>query len=58
MNTTSIRIVGVAHLTAAAFVLLPAPIQARAANDVTDRHEIPTFVLDRIELVAGNGRVG
>lgn len=56
MNTRSKRIAAVAHLMAA-FALLQAPNHARAANDVTDRHEIPPFVLDRIEFVARTGRV-
>jgi hypothetical protein len=41
----------VVHLAAAVFALLPASIQARSASNVTERHEIPTFVRDRIELI-------
>lgn len=58
MNTTSIRITGLALLAAAALALLVAPIYAQAAADVTDRHEIPVFVLDRVELATGAERVG
>jgi hypothetical protein len=40
-------------------MLLLAPIHARADAGATDRHEIPTFVLERIELATGPGdRVG
>jgi hypothetical protein len=52
MHTTRIRISGLALLAAAAFALLIAPIHARADTGLTDRHEIPTFVLERIELAA------
>jgi hypothetical protein len=52
MNTTKLRISGLALLAAAAFALLLAPIHARADTGTTDRHEIPTFVLERIELAA------
>jgi hypothetical protein len=52
MNTTRVRISGLALLAAAAFALLLAPIHARADTGLTDRHEIPTFVLERIELAA------
>jgi hypothetical protein len=58
MNTTPIRITGLAMLAAAALALLVAPIHARAAADVTDRHEIPTFVRDRVEIAAGVERIG
>lgn len=50
MNTAKVRISGLALLAAAAFALLLAPIHARADTGLTDRHEIPTFVLERIEL--------
>lgn len=56
MNRTSVRITGGAHLMAAAFALLPVPLQPRAANDATDRHEIPIFVLDRIELLSSTAQ--
>ena len=52
MNTTKLRISGLALLAAAAFALLLAPIHAHADTGMTDRHEIPTFVLERIELAA------
>ena len=52
MNTTRVRISGLALLAAAAFALLIAPIHAHADTGLTDRHEIPTFVLERIELAA------
>ncbi len=59
MNTMQLRISGLALLSAAAFALLLAPIHARADTGMTDRHEIPTFVLERIELAIGaNGEVG
>jgi hypothetical protein len=59
MNTTKLRISGLALLAAAAFALLLAPIHAHADTGVTDRHEIPTFVLERIELATGaNGSLG
>ena len=52
MHNARIRISGLALLAAAAFALLVAPIHARADTGLTDRHEIPTFVLERIELAA------
>jgi hypothetical protein len=52
MHNPRIRISGLALLAAAAFALLLAPIHARADTGLTDRHEIPTFVLERIELAA------
>lgn len=52
MHNTRVRISGLALLAAAAFALLVAPIHAHADTGLTDRHEIPTFVLERIELVA------
>jgi len=59
MNTTKLRISGLALLAAAAFALLLAPIHAHADTGMTDRHEIPTFVLDRIELATdANGSLG
>jgi hypothetical protein len=59
MNSISTRLTGIAFLFALAFGLLVAPIHARADAGATDRHEIPTFVLERIELAAGPGdRVG
>jgi hypothetical protein len=60
MNTIPTRITGLAVLGALAFALLLAPIHARAAEaGVTDRHEIPTFVLERIELATSLGdRIG
>jgi hypothetical protein len=59
MNAFRIHVTGLALIAAAAFALLFAPIHARADTGVTDRHEIPTFVLDRIELATGaDARVG
>ncbi len=50
MNTLQIRLSAIAVLAAAAFALLLAPIHARAETGISDRHEIPVFVLERIEL--------
>lgn len=50
MNSLRLRLSGIAVLAAAAFALLLAPIHARAETGVTDRHEVPVFVLERIEL--------
>jgi hypothetical protein len=59
MNSIPTRLTGIALLFALAFMLLLAPIHARADAGVTDRHEIPTFILERIELATGAGdRVG
>jgi hypothetical protein len=59
MHNRRIRISGLALLAAAAFALLLAPIHARADTGMTERHEIPTFVLERIQLATGtDGRVG
>ena len=59
VNITQLRISGLALLADAAFALLLAPIHARADTGMTDRHEIPTFVLERIELATGaNGPIG
>jgi hypothetical protein len=55
MHNTQIRISGLALLAAAALALLLAPIHAHADTGLTDRHEIPTFVLERIELAAHAG---
>jgi hypothetical protein len=55
MNTTKVRISGLALLAATAFALLLAPIHARADTGLSDRHEIPTFVLERIELAVHAG---
>ena len=59
MNTIPTRLTGIALLAALAFALLLAPIHARADSGATDRHEIPTFVLERIELATSPGdRIG
>jgi hypothetical protein len=50
MNTTRPRSIALALLFAFAFGVLLAPTHARAGSGSTDRHEIPPFVLDRIEL--------
>jgi len=53
MDTLSIRITGLARLSALAFALLLAPIHARAEDATTDCHEIPKFVLERAEIATG-----
>lgn len=53
MDTASIRITGRAWLAVAALALLLAPICVRADDSPSDRHEIPTFVLQRTELATG-----
>lgn len=59
MKSLQFRLSGIAVLAAAAVALLLAPIHARAEGDLSDRHEIPAFVLDHIELVTdAHGRVG
>jgi hypothetical protein len=50
MNSLRIQLSGVALLAAAAIALLIAPIHARADTGLSDRHEIPVFVLERIEI--------
>jgi hypothetical protein len=55
MNTTRVRISGLALLAAAAFAVLVAPIHAHADTGLSDRLEIPTFVLERSELAAHAG---
>jgi len=50
MNTLKLHLSGIAALAAAALALLFAPIHARAETGISDRHEVPDFVLDRIEL--------
>lgn len=58
MSTTSFRSTGLAFLAAGALTLLMAPLDADADGDceATDRHEIPTFVLKRIEFAADADR--
>lgn len=59
MKSIQFRLSGIAVLAAVAVALLLAPIHARAAAGGSDRHEIPVFVLDRIELATdAHGRVG
>jgi hypothetical protein len=59
VNTIPTRLTGLALLATLAFALLLAPIHARADAGATDRHEIPTFVLDRVELATRAGdRIG
>lgn len=59
MNSIPTRLTGLALLASLALALLLAPIHARADAGATDRHEIPTFVLERIELATGaNGSPG
>ncbi len=55
MNVFRTHLTGLALIGAAALALLVAPIHAHADPGASDRHEIPTFVLDRIELVTGTG---
>jgi hypothetical protein len=53
MNRLSIQLVGRAGLGALAVALLLAPIHARAATVAPESHEIPTYVLDHVELTPG-----
>ncbi|HSD44432.1 MAG TPA: hypothetical protein VLD36_21540 [Burkholderiales bacterium] len=50
MITTSIAIPCLALLAGGALALLSVPVRADADTEPTDRHEIPTFVLERVEL--------
>jgi hypothetical protein len=52
MSITSFRSTGLAFLAAGALTLLMAPLDADADCEATDRHEIPAFVLKRIEFAA------
>lgn len=56
MITASIAIYGMAALTGSAFALLSAVARADGSVAPTDRHEIPTFVLERVELATGADR--
>jgi hypothetical protein len=53
MNTPFRQLVSLALLGLLAVALLLAPIHANATTVATDRHEIPTFVLDHVELTPG-----
>jgi hypothetical protein len=53
MDTLTLRIARTALPTTLAFALLLAPLLGRAGDAPTDCHEIPKFVLDRIELPPG-----
>ncbi len=53
MDTLSIRITALAIPTALAVALLLMPVRAHAGDGATDCHEIPKFVLDRMEIVTG-----
>ena len=53
MDTLTFRIARTALPTTLAFALLLAPLPGRAGDAPTDCHEIPKFVLDRIELPPG-----
>jgi hypothetical protein len=53
MNALSIRTIRLVLPTAFAFAVLLAPIPVRAGDGATDCHEIPKFVLERTEIVAG-----
>jgi hypothetical protein len=57
MHTTSIRIAGIATLTAAAYAFAPMPSQAQMECNLADQDDIPIFVLDRIELLSGTAQV-
>jgi hypothetical protein len=50
MSTTPIEIAACAFLAWAAAAPILAPSDAFADSQVTDRHEIPNFVLKRTEL--------
>lgn len=50
MSTTSIQIAACAFLAWGAIAPILAPYDAHADSQVTDRHEIPSFVLKRTEL--------
>lgn len=58
MNRAATQLAGLALLGLLSVTLLLAPIHARAASDATDRHEIPTFVRDRVEIATGAERAG
>jgi hypothetical protein len=53
MDTPTIRIARTALPTILALALLLAPFQARTGGEPTDCHEIPKFVLERIEIMTG-----
>jgi hypothetical protein len=53
MNRLSNQLVGLALLGLLTVALLLAPIHADAATVAADGHEIPTYVLDHVELTPG-----
>jgi len=53
MDTLSIRITALALPAALTIALLLSPLHAHAGDGATDCHEIPKFVLERIEIVTG-----
>jgi hypothetical protein len=53
MDTLSIRITALVIPTVLIMALLLSPIHAHAGDGATDCHEIPKFVLERIEIVTG-----
>jgi hypothetical protein len=55
MITSSAAISGLALLASGALTLLSVPTRADADTEPTDRHEIPAFVLKRVELATGEG---
>lgn len=56
MHATSIHIVGIATLTAAAYAFTPMPSQAQMECNLADQDDIPIFVLDRIELLSSTAQ--
>ena len=50
MERPSAHVIGLALIGLLTVTMPLVPIHACADNDATDRHEIPTFVLQRTEL--------
>jgi hypothetical protein len=55
MTRLSNPLIGLAPLGALTLGLLLVPIHAKAATIATEGHEIPTYVLDHVELTPGAG---
>jgi hypothetical protein len=55
MNKLSNQLIGLALLGVLTVALLLAPIHAKAATLATDSHDIPTYVLEHVELTPGVG---
>lgn len=53
MNKLSNQLVGLALLGALTVALLLTPIHAKAATVATGGHDLPTYVLDHVELTPG-----